>query len=247
MKVKIYFNFPIILLKDFLSDTPKVMNEIMYYALFNHTNTLRLGSEEDKIESAYRFFGLIPGDKKLILGKKLVNSIGFKTPKVGINKDICFDFYENHKTEFEKVCLLAFLAIKSVLGDKAYIKLTNRFWLSRMAGNAKTCGSDELPKWLKKYDNEYQTKKIKIELRNNWGLKTYSRYTRGFYVSFILDIDTLIFEAEKRRKSIKEKNYKKLENEALKKALLKLNNIGEANRTLIETKPVPNWLNFQNR
>ena len=41
--------------------------------------------------------------------------------------------------------------------------------------------------------------------------------------------------------------YKKLENEALKKALLKLNNIGEANRMLIETKPVPNWSNFQNR
>ena len=71
MKEKIYFNFPIILLKDFLSDTPKVMNEIMYYALFNHTNTLRLGSEEDKIEAAYRFFGVTPGDKKLILGKKL--------------------------------------------------------------------------------------------------------------------------------------------------------------------------------
>ena len=98
MKEKIYFNFPIILLKDFLSDTKKVMDEIMEYALFNHTNTLRLGSEEDKIEAAYRFFGVTPGDKKLILGKKLVNSIGFKTPKVGINRDICFDFYENHKT-----------------------------------------------------------------------------------------------------------------------------------------------------
>jgi hypothetical protein len=74
-----------------------------------------------------------------------------------------------------------------------------------------------------KYANEYQTKKIKYQLSEYWNLITYSRYTRGFYVSFSLSLDELVYEAEKRRKSVKEKQKRQLQNEAVKNALIRLN------------------------
>jgi hypothetical protein len=69
------------------------------------------------------------------------------------------------------------------------------------------------------YTNEYQTKKIKTELQYSWGLVHYARWTHGFYVSFKLSLEELIFEAEKRRKSVKEKQRKREEKETLDRVL----------------------------
>jgi hypothetical protein len=54
----------------------------------------------------------------------------------------------------------------------------------------------------------------------------YSRYTRGFYVSIdkTFTLDKLVFEAEKRRKSTKEKQLKQKKEDARKAALNILNN-----------------------
>jgi hypothetical protein len=60
----------------------------------------------------------------------------------------------------------------------------------------------------RKYANEYQTKRIKTELRDNWGLLTLSPYFRGFYVSFKVTFEGLVMEAEKRKKSNHEKQHK---------------------------------------
>ena len=80
----------------------------------------------------------------------------------------------------------------------------------------------ELSNEIRKYANRYQTENIKSELILNWHLIYYSRYTRGFYVSLKMSLEDLIFEAEKKRKSIKDKQQKQLQNEALKKVLERL-------------------------
>ena len=91
-----------------------------------------------------------------------------------------------------------------------------------MDGNSKSVDVSELSDEVKVYANRYQIDKIKKELIFNWYLVYYSRHTRGFYVSFKLDIEELVFEAEKKRKSVKEKQQKQAQNEALKKALERL-------------------------
>ena len=91
-----------------------------------------------------------------------------------------------------------------------------------MDGKSKSCEFDNLTKEIRKYANEYQTKKIKYELRDGWKLIHYSRYTRGFYVSFKLTLQELVYEAEKRRKSFRQKKQKEVEKEALKRALKRL-------------------------
>ena len=220
-----YFNFPIVLLEGFLKNSKEVLNDILNYALYVQTLEYELGSDEEKIRSAENFFGVECASRLATFsdGRDLYHSIPENTPKVGINKDIWFDYYKNNKDEFQKVCLLGFLAIKSILQNKTYCKVDNKFWLSRMDGKAKSVQDvSKISKELLKYANRHQLTKIKNELIYNWGLEHYSRYTRGFYVSFKLELNQLVFGAEKRRKSTKEKQRKEAEKLAVKEALEKL-------------------------
>lgn len=219
-----YFNFPVQLLKNFLADTKGCLSDISNYAIYENSLKLTNDTFMERLDASANYFEINFGDLNLAgeRGKKLYNSIDVKSPKVGLNLAIYWDFYKNEKTEFEKVSLLAFLALKSIVQKKPYCKVVNVFWLSRMSGNVKSSPFDELPETIRKYANEYQTKKLKRELMHNWGLVSYSRYTRGFYVSFSMNLDNLVFQAEKRRSSNKEKTRKLLEQEAVNKALIKL-------------------------
>ncbi len=219
-----YFNFPIQLLEGFLTDQLKVLNNICDYAIYDHCLKLEHGTEIQRITASAEYFNVTLGSVQRTLkdGKALHNSIDEKSPKVGINLTIFWDYFKNEKTEFDNVCLLAFLAIKSIVQKKTYCKVDNRFLLARMDGKAKSCDFEQLSSEIFKYANEYQTKKIKTALRNGWSLTTYSRYTRGFYVSFSMTLESLIYEAEKRRQSTKEKQYKIAEKEALNNVLLRL-------------------------
>jgi len=219
-----YFNFPIMFLKGFLKNDKKCLSDILAYSVYLHSLKLEHGTVIEKIKVSARFFKITLGSNKKTLdrGKYLYNSIEDNSPKVGINLSVYWDYNNNYKSGFEKVCLLGFLALKSILQQKPYCKITNAFWLARMDGKAKSCEFNQLSLLMSKYANEYQTKKIKTELSLNWNLKTYSRYTRGFYVSFKLSLDELVYQAEKRKRSTKENQLKSLEREALAKALKRL-------------------------
>lgn len=211
-----YFNFPVTLLNGLFEDKIKVLNDILYFALYAHSlkmdaEELYNNSELSKFKSAAKYYDVnLSGNEQAIKskfkqGKQLFDSIPTYSPKVGLRIEIFWDFYKNDKSDFDIACLSAFLAIKSILGSKPYCKTDNSYLWARMCGNAKAIKDvSELSEGVKKYANDYQTVKIKTALRDSWGLVTYSRYTRGFYVSFALDLPTLIMEAEKRRKSTKE-------------------------------------------
>lgn len=219
-----YFNFPVVLLENFLTDHEKCLEDIIAYAIYTHSLKLENGNQTKKINDSASYFNVQLGSAAQInyTGKTLHDSIDLKCPKVGLSTSIYWDFRNNEKNEFDKVCLIAFLAIKSIIQQKPYIKIDNKFWLARMDGKAKSCEFSDLSDSIIKYANEYQTKKIKTALRNSWGLVTYSRYTRGFYVSFTMTLESLVLEAEKRRLSTKDKQHKQVEKNAVTSALLKL-------------------------
>ncbi len=225
-----YFNFPIQLLEGFLLDSRTCLNNISDYAIYSHSLSLEFGDDEfDLMKAAATFFNVSLGsvNRSYQNGKELFDSIDERSPKVGLNVSIFWDYIKNDKTEFEKITLLAFLAIKSIIGSKPYCKVSNKYWLSRMDGKVGSvqCKS-ELTPGIRKYYTEYQTKKIKRHLHLYWGLKDYSRYTRGFYVSFKLSMEQLVYEAEKRRETVKEKAYKQQQKEALEKAIKRLKKNG---------------------
>jgi len=221
-----YFNVPVQLFIGFMDDSIKCLNSVFDYAVYQHSLKLE-GTQAERFKAACKWYGVTAGNnsKSIADGKELTDDTPESSPKVGISLSMFWDFYKNEKSDFDKICLLGYLAIKSILQTKPYWKLDNKFWLARMDGKVKTVAKfDELSESILKYSSEYQTVKIKTELRNNWGLTTYSRYTRGFYVSFDLTLDQLVFEAEKRRKSIKDTLYREAEKEALLKAMRQLNN-----------------------
>lgn len=221
-----YFNFPIQLLHQYFDNPKRVLNNMLDYALYVQTLEYEYDNGiESLMSSAIKYFGVIVPGKigAYENGEELYNSIPERCPKVGISKSIFFDYYKNDKSDFQHACLLGFLAVKSILQNKAYCKMDNKFWLSRMDGMAHSVGNiSELSPAIKKFANEYQTRKIKTELRDNWNLVTYSRYTRGFYVSFKMTLEELIYEAEKKRKSTLEKQAKFEEKIALERVLKRL-------------------------
>ena len=225
MRNTVYFNFPIEILKNYLNEGD--INDMLDYAVYDHCQKLETSMTiEDRLIVCERFFKIRLGNKQrdYNAGKKLYNKYWNKTVMVGINSEIFFDYYKNEKSEFEKVCLLGFLAIKSILQKKTYCKIDNKFWLSRMDGKPRSCELSDLSEPIKKYSKHYQARKIKEALEDGWNLKTYSHYTRGFYVSFKLSKEELVYEAEKRRKSVKDKQRKERERKARQQALDRLYN-----------------------
>jgi hypothetical protein len=222
---RIYFTFPVCLLKDATCDIRDTANNIMSYC--GYVQAIKeSGSEQQRMEKAGRYFELTWGNLKTAYnaGQQIFNQIPPRSPMTSLNKDIVFDFYINSKTEFEIVCFLAFAAIRSILQTKPYVRITNEYMLARMAGRNTAKDYMPLPELLMKYCNRYQLEKIKTELQNFWGLLYYARYTRGFYVSFKkkMTFEDLVFEVEKRRKRIIEKNRKKEQQQAVRKAFEKL-------------------------
>jgi hypothetical protein len=109
--------------------------------------------------------------------------------------------------------------------------------LARMGGFAKIKDMpNPLPEPLAQYapkfedyphkDHRRKLNKIKMELQLNWNVNIYGIHTRGFFVSIDnrFDLNKLAFEAEKQRKSTKEKQLKQRKDEARRQALEKLNN-----------------------
>jgi hypothetical protein len=234
---EIYLNFPIQLLDGFMVDYYKVLNNIFDYSVYVKSTTLH-GNETKRINDALGYLDVTAGNKTKTAknGKELFYSIPEKSPMAGISKTMFFDFYGKKKTDFEKACLLGYLAIRSILGNKKSTKTNNNLWLARMNGQPKAeieTLKDGIGNYaneykvivsaeINKYANEYQLKKIKTELRTNWGLVTYSRYTKGFYISYKLELKALILIAETARKSNKELEYKLKEKELLRVALQEL-------------------------
>lgn len=218
-----YFNFPIVLLEGFLVNDKRVLDNILGYAICNKILEYewREGFEwvcnDDVIkavEVACAYFGVEPiNDKELVYenGMELYNSIPPKTPMVGISIETWKDYYHNSKTEFQKVSLLGFLAIKSILGQSKLCKTNNTLLIARMNGSISPEVCNDLSPYFKKItETKYKTRhhiqdKLIPELEINWGLKYWSDRNRGFYVSFIVELEKLASISEEAKMKTKKK------------------------------------------
>ena len=119
-----YFNFPIMLLENFMIDSHTVLNNITDLALFEHgVKNYEYGDDVERMRSAAKFYNiqLSNYDKSAVNGSELLDSIPLKAPKAGLGLSLFWEFYKNEKTDFEKVCLLAHLAIKSIQIGRAHV------------------------------------------------------------------------------------------------------------------------------
>lgn len=215
-----YFNFPIQLLEGFMIDHQSVLRNILHYAIYAGALKLEFGNEIEKFKSSADFLNVSLANMEVALsnGKMLFESLPSNSPKVGLSTSIFWTYYTEDKSEFEKACFLAFLAIKSIVGRKEYCKTTNNLILARMEGKVKSItDNSELSNEVSFFSNRYQLTKIINELKSNWGLVYYSRNIRGSYVSFKIDFESLVRIAENAKKTNKLKREKAIENDIIKK------------------------------
>ncbi|MFX0555810.1 hypothetical protein ACOCEA_03385 [Maribacter sp. CXY002] len=225
---EIYFNFPIQLLEGFIDYPEKILNNILDYCYYRMTLSYEFGDEEEMIASARKFFRTSGGNnlKRYENGEELYNSVAIKSPMVGIKSDILFDYYKNPKNDFQKATLLAHLAIKSILKNKAYCKITNLYLWSRMDGKTHAVKDKwALSECIRVFANNYQVRKLKNELKDNWFLIEYSKRTRGWFVSYKMSLTDLILQVEKRKKKNRDDKRKQMEKEAYDEAMRRLKNL----------------------
>lgn len=219
-----YFNFPIELLKGFIENHKKCLSDILDYCIYEHSLKLNNRNRYEELLTSAEYFRveIYNWDSLESTGKLIYNRINPKAPKVGLKISIFWDFYKNpDKTEKEKIYLLAFLALKSIIGNKPYCKVTDSFMFARM--NGYSCIGLKLNPVIATYNTVYKARAIKHELMTNWGLIHYAKHTRGFYVSFKMNLEKLVLVVERKRKKAVKNKIKQATNEAYKKAMLTLN------------------------
>lgn len=221
---EIYFNFPIQLLDGFMVNSCVCLCNIFDYSITKQVDSLEYESEIKKIKEVHKRFGVELGNYNMTIknGRDLIDSIPVNSPRTGITKSTFFEFNKNDKSDFEKACLLAFLAIKSIIGDKPYCKMTNAFFLSRMDGKPKSVEPGDLSPVINRYANEYQTKKIRLELSANWGMSFYAKATKGFFASTQMNVDDLTYKVLLSKKTDKYQAVKDAAKNAELKAKLRL-------------------------
>lgn len=131
-----YMNFPITILKGAFNDISGTVDNIMDYATYKHSLGLDFGSENHRMKEAAHFFNINFGniDKAMQKGKDIQNSIKKGTPFVSVRLEILWDYYKNPKKEADIAHFCAFCAIKSILGNKEYIKTNKSLVVARMFG-----------------------------------------------------------------------------------------------------------------
>jgi hypothetical protein len=119
-------------------------------------------------------------------GERISSNVNEKEPFVMAKTNLIVEFRDKDKSEQQLLLFASYCAIKSILGKKDIVKTNKALILSRMFGYRST---KDLPINLQsngaflKYCNRYHMDKLIGMLEMNWKVKTYSRYTRGLYVS----------------------------------------------------------------
>lgn len=211
-----FLNFPISLLRDLYSDCRRFANNAFDVGIYIYSLTLE-GDEKKRFDDAGSFLNVTNGSLKN--AKEILSNISATCPRTGIDREMLFNYYRFNKTEFEIVCLGAFLGIKSIIGKKPYDKTNKILIYARMFGY---CTARELPEALTeiqlKYKQRYHMDRVLTELQLNWNLKILWNHNRGFYVSFDLSLEDLAVVVQKDKRKYQLKQLQAAKQAAFEKA-----------------------------
>lgn len=206
---KRFLHFPIPLLKGFMEKPSECLDDIFCYAVFS----LIINRTVDCIEEFEKNWEIIISseDVSVILkkGEILYNRfLGTNFPYTGLHLST-YNRYQNAENELKNICLLAFLALKSIIQTKAIQNAKMVFILSRMAGSSGK--TDNIPEKIKYWmESRYRRDQVFLQLEKSFGLvRAYK--ARGITYSFTLSQEKLelVLLKEKYRKSRKALTDKK--------------------------------------
>lgn len=293
-----YFQFPLFLLRDLMTDKNKAMNNIIRYGLFSfaekskydindvirqliycyyrnraeiwddlyqmvdsHVQSGDIEIDEDysgfkgwaefdpeietlsieeifKTDSAFRdkaidwhrvrqsySFMQIEGDYQnaFNVGKKIHSTIPAGEPMPMVDKKLLFEFRDSEKSEFEMMQFVVNIGIRSIIGEKNFVKTNKLMILCRAFGyNTIKDLPNQMPDVYYKYSKRYHIDKVleRLEL-DNWNLHFYSHNIRGIYVGFKkkISLEDLIRFAEMKKRKNKIQDLKNAKKAAREKVL----------------------------
>jgi hypothetical protein len=142
-----------------------------------------------------------------------------------IGKHILFHFRDNNKTEKELAQLLAYIAIRSIIGEKAYVKTNKLLIICRMFGysSIKAIEGIQVTELYKKYSNRYHIDNTLKALELDWNICIYSNRTRGLFISINnkFSLQKLVEVAEQKKRSNRLKAFNELKCSIISTALNK--------------------------
>lgn len=200
-----FLNIPIPMLKGLFENSTKFFNDVFDVGIYLYSITLE-GAEVERYEGALKFLGITKANISTAIknAKSIISNLPDKYPVAGIDKDMLFNYYKNAKSEFELICLAAFLGIKSIIGKKPFDKTNKAMIHARMFGYIIP---NDLPKNLtplqKKYLLRWHMDKVITELQLNWNLKVFWNHNRGIYISFELPLEKLAAVVDKKGRKAK--------------------------------------------
>ena len=202
-----YFNFPIVLIRGFMNDTRKCLDDVFDYCIYEF-------SKDNSEAETKEFFRILTynREKSMKHGKELYSSIKNEA-YTGLAVSLFWQYYKEYKTDMDKITLLAFLAIKSIVGNRVCCKVTNQNLIyCRMAGFTNI--QELLPKEIAEYCTRWKFEKIKTDLKEYYNVSFYAYHTRGQYISTKVDFKTLCRIAEEQKMKGRMARQRKSEKEA---------------------------------
>lgn len=206
-------NFPIVLLKGFIEDHEKCLNDIFRYSVYKMV--FSKDAIFDNLEEFIEEFDFpinenyIPSIEKN--GKILFDSCdGMNYARTGIHINTLSSFYKD-RNQFDVVCLLLFLALKSIVQKKPYANAKDALIFSRMAGYSKVEGKipENIAYWMK--TGSRKRTKVFTELEKSYKLvKAYKARGTTFSINK-MNQEQLEFAILQNRdqKSVRDLNEKK--------------------------------------
>jgi hypothetical protein len=220
----VYLNFPVQMMQGGFTDMKAVCSKAIDYGIYDYmvrngfSGVVGFGEALKELQlTCKNHSGGLKVSKDIY--QQLKDSLE-KPVTVSVKKDLLFEYFKNDKSEFEIAVFLGYVGLKSIIGKKPYIKITNDYLLARMFG----CSSvveleNDYSAERCKYSTRYHLDKVKTKLESDFGLKLYGQKTRGFYVSFKLPLLDLVYHAELKRESRKEKERKALKSDTINQVL----------------------------
>lgn len=228
---EIFYNFPLPLMRGFWESNGKAQqclgDALYFYARWVWERRSAKVSEEDFYDFICKELGLdnFRFSSKAGLYNRTKDywwdytSEKYDGAYFSISSDLFFEFYGKERSQEDRIGLLAYIAVKSIIGRNTFAQ-TNRFFIaSRMACNTKFV--KELPQEIEQCITRRKFEKLKDMLFEVYHVGIFTdRRMRGCYVSLKKDengkpdLEWLGKEAFKNYASHKESAYKK----ALEKA-----------------------------
>lgn len=225
----VYYNFPVSLLGELLDSTSETFQKMLAWATYDY-----IKQHEKEGESGYMALNGETGWKSIkpavealqyshngnmVQWYKYCGEIykNYKGTRTGLSQSQYWELRDNFSKMFdeEKVVWIAFLAAKSILGNKVHCKTNDFLLFARMNGLSSAYSSDTEVKskshsLIASFFTRRKRETLRRILADKFHMAIYSNHDRGYYISSKLSLNKLAVLVESNRKSTIKTHKQKL-------------------------------------